>query len=93
MRGFHTIQPWFLWKLAALYAEQGRAVDLKRLAEEMVPIFSSLHIQREALAALTYLQQAAAAERVTADLVSAVAGFLQRAENDLNLQFQELPSL
>lgn len=80
-------------ELATLYAEQGRTADLKRLAEEMVPIFSSLHIQREALAALTYLRQAAAAERVTADLVSAVAGFLQRAERDPETRFESLPGL
>lgn len=77
-------------ELAMLYAEQGRTVDLKRLAEEMVPIFSSLHIHREALAAFAYLRQAAEAERVTADLVSAVAGFLQRAEHDPDLRFESI---
>lgn len=42
-------------ELATLYAEQGRTVGLKRLAGEMVPIFSSLKIHRETLAALAYL--------------------------------------
>ncbi len=44
--------------------------DLKRLAVEMVPIFSSLHIHREALAALAYLKQAVETERVNLALVN-----------------------
>jgi tetratricopeptide (TPR) repeat protein len=76
-------------ELAMLYAEQGRTTDLKRLAEEMVPIFSSLHIHREALAALAYLKQAAEAERATLDLVTGVAAYLRRAQHDPALRFQE----
>jgi len=76
-------------ELAMLYAEQGRTADLKRLAEEMVPIFSSLHIHREALAALAYLKQAAEAERATLDLVTGVAAYLRRAQHDPALRFQE----
>ena len=74
-------------ELATLYAEQRRTGDLKRLAEEMVPIFSSLHIHREALAALAYLKQAAEAERATVDLVTGVAVYLRRAQHDPSLQF------
>jgi tetratricopeptide (TPR) repeat protein len=78
--------------LAVLYAEQARAADLKQLAGEMVPIFSSLHIHREALAALAYLRHAAAAECATADLVSAVAAFLRRVEHEPEPRFRELPN-
>lgn len=74
-------------ELATLYAEQRRTADLKRLAEEMVPIFSSLHIHREALAALAYLKQAAEAERATVDLVTGVATYLRRAQHDPTLRF------
>jgi tetratricopeptide (TPR) repeat protein len=74
-------------ELATLYAEQGRPGDLKRLAREMVPIFSSLNIHREALAALAYLQQAAEAERATFDVVSGVAAYLRRAQYDPALRF------
>ncbi|HEY9422856.1 MAG TPA: tetratricopeptide repeat protein [Thermoanaerobaculia bacterium] len=74
-------------ELATLYAEQRRTADLKRLAEEMVPIFSSLHIHREALAALAYLKQAAEAERATVDLVTGVAAYLRRAQHDPSLRF------
>ena len=38
--------------LAALYAAQGRTAEVRRLAEEMLPVFTSRRIHREALAAL-----------------------------------------
>jgi tetratricopeptide (TPR) repeat protein len=77
-------------ELAILYAEQGRMADLKRLAGEMVPIFSSLHIHREALAALAYLKQAVETERVSLALVNGVAAYLRRAQHDPALRFEEL---
>ncbi len=76
-------------ELAILYAEQGRMADLKRLAAEMVPIFSSLHIHREALAALAYLKQAVETERVSLALVNGVAAYLRRAQYDPALRFRE----
>jgi tetratricopeptide (TPR) repeat protein len=75
--------------LAVLYAEQGRMADLKRLAAEMVPIFSSLHIHREALAALAYFRQAVETERVSLALINGIAAYLRRAEHDPSLRFQE----
>jgi tetratricopeptide (TPR) repeat protein len=78
--------------LAVLYAEQARTADLKRLAGEMVPLFSSLYLRREALAALSYLKHAAKAESATVDLVSAVAAFLRRTEHEPEARFRELPS-
>jgi tetratricopeptide (TPR) repeat protein len=78
--------------LALLYARQRRTADLKRLAEEMVPIFSSLHIHREALAALAFLKQAVEAEYATVDLVSRVASYLRKAQHDPELRFQEMVS-
>lgn len=73
--------------LALLYAEQGRTAELKRLAVEMVPIFSSRHIHREALAALSFLQQALAGEAVATEVVARVADYLKRAEHDPELRF------
>jgi tetratricopeptide (TPR) repeat protein len=77
--------------LAILYAEQCRSSELKQLAAEMLPIFSSLRIQREALAALMFLKQALDAERLTTEAVTRVASFLQRAKRDPSLKF-EAPS-
>jgi tetratricopeptide (TPR) repeat protein len=76
-------------ELATLYAEQGRRSDLRRLSEAMVPIFSSLNIHREALAALACLRQAAEADRVTVELVSSVAAYLRRAQHDPGMRFLE----
>ncbi|HKV07709.1 MAG TPA: hypothetical protein VJ725_06200 [Thermoanaerobaculia bacterium] len=75
-------------ELATLYAEQGRTADLKKLAGEMVPIFSSLNIHREALAALAYLKQAAEAERASVEVVRSVADYLRRAQHDPGLRFE-----
>ncbi len=74
-------------ELATLYAEQERTADLKRLAEEMFPIFSSLKIHREALAALTFLQRAAQAEKASLQVVNQVAVYLRRAQYNPNLRF------
>jgi tetratricopeptide (TPR) repeat protein len=78
-------------ELATLYAEQRRTADLKRLAEEMVPIFSSLHIHREALAALAFLRRAVEAERASLDVVTRVADYLRRAQHDPSLRFDARP--
>jgi tetratricopeptide (TPR) repeat protein len=74
--------------LASLYAEQGRMAELKGIAEEMVPIFSSCQIHREALAALGYWRQAVEAERACATLVAGVSSFLRRARHNPELRFQ-----
>lgn len=74
--------------LAVLYARQGRMDDLKRLSEEMLPIFSSLQVHREALAALCFLRKALEAEQASLELVSRVAKFLRRAEHDPGLRFE-----
>jgi tetratricopeptide (TPR) repeat protein len=77
-------------ELASLYAAKGRTADLKRLAAEMLPIFSSLNIHREALAALAYFRQAVEAERASVELVSGVAVYLRRAQHDPALRFEEV---
>ncbi len=74
--------------LAVLYAEQSRTEELKRLATEILPIFSSLGIQREALAALMFLKQAADAERLSVEVAARLADFLRRAQSDPTLKFE-----
>jgi hypothetical protein len=71
-----------------LYAGQGRTEELKRLAADMVPIFASRHIHREALAALTFLRQAVEAEQASLEVVARVADFLRKAEHDPELRFE-----
>lgn len=76
-------------ELASLFAQQGRTSELKRIAGEMMPIFSSRQIHREALAALAFWKQAVDAERAGTELVNGVAAFLKRARHDPELRFQQ----
>lgn len=75
-------------ELAILYAEQERTAELKQLAVEMLPIFASRHIHREALAALMFLKQAVESERLSIEVVTGIADFLRRAESDPSLTFR-----
>ena len=74
--------------LASLYSEEGRTAEIKRLAKEMMPIFFSRKIHREALAALSFWKQAVEAEKACLDLVTEVASFLKRARHDPELRFE-----
>lgn len=75
--------------LAALYARQGRLPELKRLTAEMVPIFESRDVHREALTALLLFQKAVEMETVTVRMVEEVASYLRRAQNEPRLRFEE----
>ncbi|HTQ80816.1 MAG TPA: tetratricopeptide repeat protein, partial [Thermoanaerobaculia bacterium] len=75
--------------LATLYAQQGRSAEVKRLAAEIVPIFESREVHKEALAALLLFREAAEAERVTLGLLDQIAAYLQRAQLDPELRFQD----
>jgi tetratricopeptide (TPR) repeat protein len=77
--------------LALLYAEQGRTAELKRLAAELVPIFTSRQIHREALVALAFLQRTAEVEGASIEVVERVAEYLRQARYAPDLPFKELP--
>jgi tetratricopeptide (TPR) repeat protein len=64
--------------LALLYAREGCVDALKRLAVELMPVFGSREIHREAVAALLLFQHACEEERASAELVRQVAAFLRR---------------
>lgn len=76
-------------ELSALYARQGRTADVKRLAAEMLPIFQSCEVHREALAALIVFQKAAEMEQLSLGLVEEVSSFLQRVQTNPSLRFRE----
>jgi tetratricopeptide (TPR) repeat protein len=80
-------------ELSALYARQGRTADVKRLAAEMLPIFQSCEVHREALAALIVFQKAAEMEQLSVGLVEEVTTFLQRVQTNPSLRFREGSSL
>ena len=65
-------------ELATLYVTEGRTAEIKQLATEVLPLFESREVHREALGALILFQRAAEQERLTADLARQVAAFLSR---------------
>lgn len=70
--------------LALLYLKEGRASEIRRLAEETVALFEAQEVHREALAALLLLRQAARREEVTAALIREVAERLSAAAPPLD---------
>ena len=64
--------------LARLYAQEGCIEDLKRLAAEMMPVFQSRDVHREAILALLMFQRACEEERLTVDLVHQISAYLRR---------------
>ncbi|MEA2599700.1 MAG: MalT-like region [Acidobacteriota bacterium] len=64
--------------LAALLAGQGRTEELKTLAAEILPVFESREVHREAMASLLLFQQACAEERATLELIQQIASALRR---------------
>lgn len=75
--------------LALIYAEQGRTTELKRLAADLVPVFASRRIHREALAALSFFQRAVEAERAEVEVVARVEEYLRKSRYAPDLPFQE----
>ena len=73
--------------LSLVLLTSGRPGDVRRLAEEMVWIFSAQGIHREALAALQVFCTAAREEVATIELTSRVRRFLYRAQHDRELRF------
>lgn len=74
--------------LAGLYAAQSRAGEMRQLVEEMLPIFQSRDIHREAIAALIVFQQAVRMEKLSSDLIDEIRSFLRRARTDHKLRFE-----
>jgi tetratricopeptide (TPR) repeat protein len=72
--------------LAGLYAGQGRAAEVRELAEEILPIFRSRDLHHEAMAALIAFQQAARVEESSARILSEIRACLDRARSDPRLR-------
>lgn len=73
--------------LAVLYLRQGRTADVRRIAEEMLPIFAAQDIHREALAAIALFQEAAQRDQLTVEKALEVAAFLRVARTEPGLRF------
>jgi hypothetical protein len=74
--------------LATFYVEHGKLSEIRRLADEKLPIFLSQDIHRQAVAALVAFQQAAVADQLTPELVREIGSYLLRARKNPYLNFQ-----
>jgi tetratricopeptide (TPR) repeat protein len=75
--------------LARIYARQRRGAEMRKLAEEMLPIFKSRDIHREAIAALLVFQKAAEMERVTLGLVQELSEYLKECRPAAGFRFRQ----
>lgn len=75
-------------ELASLYLKQGRGDRVRRLAEEMLPIFKSRDVHRWVIAALIVFHKAVEKETVDLRLVQDLEQYLRRARTDPSLRFQ-----
>lgn len=74
--------------LAAYYFKAGRLDETKKLAAEVIPVFRSREVYREALAALIVFQQAAEMEQLTLGLVEEISDYLKHARGNPQLPFR-----
>ncbi|HEX4953193.1 MAG TPA: tetratricopeptide repeat protein [Thermoanaerobaculia bacterium] len=74
--------------LAALFLRQSRTAETRRLALEILPIFQSRDIHREAMAALMIFRSAAELEAASLSMVEDIAGFLKRARRNPSLHYE-----
>lgn len=77
--------------LAALLARQGRVAEMRQLAVEMVPIFQSRELHREAFAALAVFRNAVEMERATLGLIQRLSDFLRTSRNPVGGRFRGDP--
>lgn len=75
--------------LAHIYSHQGRSAEVRRLAEEMIPLFQSRDIHREAIAALLVFHKAAEMESVTLRLIRDVRNYLRESRAGRGLRSTE----
>ncbi len=74
--------------LAQLYAETRRPAEMRALAEEMLVIFQSRDLHREAIAALILFQRSLQMDTLSSQLVDELGAYLRRARNDHRLHFE-----
>ncbi len=74
--------------LAAVHLQAGQTDEVKRLAEELYPVFRSHDVHRHAVAALILFKQAAATEAATVGLVRDLSRYLTRARNNPYLRYE-----
>lgn len=76
-------------ELAVLYRGQGRIVEVKALAKQTLWIFEAQRVHKEAEQALRLFCAAAEAERLTVELARRISQYLERAQQNPGLRFEE----
>ncbi|HWM90982.1 MAG TPA: helix-turn-helix transcriptional regulator [Thermoanaerobaculia bacterium] len=74
--------------LSLLYRKEGRFSEIKVLADEMLEIFKTQQVHREAIGAVILFKEAAEMEETTIDLVRRLKDYLSKARNNPKLRFQ-----
>jgi tetratricopeptide (TPR) repeat protein len=73
--------------LSISYLAEGKTAEVRELADEMVTVFRTLDIDREALAAFFLFQEAAREERLTVDRIETFIEYFKKARNHPSLRF------
>ncbi len=76
--------------LAVLYVAEGRAAEARSLAEEILPIFQSRDLHREAIAAIIALQRVSRRETTGARLLAEIRTHIDQVRRDPRLRFEPL---
>jgi tetratricopeptide (TPR) repeat protein len=74
--------------LAIIHIEEGRTVEVARLAEDMLEVFRAQRVHREALAAVALFCEAARQGAATLELAQRVRDYLERARRNPRLRFE-----
>ncbi|PYQ56702.1 MAG: hypothetical protein DMF53_24725 [Acidobacteria bacterium] len=77
-------------ELAIVYLEGGRLEEVKNLVRQMVSVFQSQGIHREALAALMIFRDAAERKTVTSDLARSLIRYFRRVQGNPDLKFEAM---
>jgi tetratricopeptide (TPR) repeat protein len=84
--GLHFDAGLVCFELAEIYSRQGRTIEMRELAEEMLPIFRAQSFHSEALATLTVFRDALRMEQVTLGLVQELSEYFDRARPEPGLR-------
>jgi tetratricopeptide (TPR) repeat protein len=74
--------------LSGILLEAGETQKVKRLVQEMYPVFRSQDVHRQAIAALVLFEQAVTQEAATVALARDVGRYLAQARNNPYLRFE-----
>lgn len=72
----------FSLDLAAIWLQQGRTAEVKKLVVEMLETFRAEYVARETIAALLMLREALDQDRASLDLLTIVAGVIRQHQEE-----------